>query len=273
MQWRNIYRGFLMGMSDLIPGVSAGTIAVILGIYNRVLYSINNLFSKEWKRHFMFLFPIGIGMVSAILLLSNIMETLLEQFPQPTYFFFLGLIIGILPFLFIQANARSTFTSKHYFILIIAGLAIASMTFFKEDSTTKVWDVIGPTELLLLFLSGWLASTAMILPGVSGSFVLLLIGVYPTVIHAVSDLNLIVIGVVGLGILFGIIIMSKLLSYLLHTFPTIMYAIIIGMVSGSVIVIFPGINDQIWISLITLCLGLGAAVALGKMEYKINPQK
>ncbi|NBI30021.1 DUF368 domain-containing protein [Chengkuizengella marina] len=272
MQWRNLFRGFVMGMSDLIPGVSAGTIAVILGIYNRVLDAINSLFSKEWKHHFMFILPIGIGMVFAIFLMSNIMETLLEQFPQPTYFFFLGLIIGILPFLFIQANARSNFTSKHYFILIIAGLVIASMKFFKEETNTIMWEVIGPNELLLLFLSGWLASTAMILPGVSGSFVLLLIGVYPTVIHAVSDLNLVVIGVVGLGVLFGIIIMSKLLSYLLRTFPTIMYAIIIGMVSGSIIVIFPGIDDQIWISVITLCSGLGAAAALGKMEYKINSQ-
>ncbi|MFS1514509.1 DUF368 domain-containing protein [Chengkuizengella sp. SCS-71B] len=262
-----------MGISDLIPGVSAGTIAVVLGIYDNLLNAINKLFSKNWKRHFMFILPIGIGMVSAILLLSKIMETLLEQFPQPTYFFFLGLIIGILPFLFIQANAKSNFTGKHYIILIIAGLSIASMAIFKEESTTAVWEIIGPTELVLLFLSGWVASTAMMLPGVSGSFILLLIGVYPTVIHAVSNLNLVVIGVVGFGILFGIMIMSKLLSYLLHTFPTIMYAIIIGMVSGSIIVIFPGVDDQIWISFISLCLGLGAAIALGKIEYKNNPKK
>ncbi|MDP5275365.1 DUF368 domain-containing protein [Chengkuizengella axinellae] len=273
MDWKNLYKGFLMGTSDIIPGVSAGTIAVVVGVYDKVLESINGIFSREWKRHLLFLLPIAIGMLAAIGFLSNIMELLLEQFPQPTFFFFLGLIIGILPFLFIEAGAKTNFTARHYILLIIFGIAIASMRFFQEESNAAIWDTIGPTELVLLFLSGWMASSAMILPGVSGSFLLLLFGVYPTIIRAVSDFDLVILAVVGLGVILGLAIMSRLLHYLISNFSTMMYAIIIGMVSGSTIVIFPGLDGEILLSLITLCLGLAAAYALGKIEHSSKSKK
>lgn len=87
MEWKNLYRGFVMGISDLIPGVSGGTIAVILGIYDKLLTSISGFFSKDWKRHIRFLFPLGLGMLSAILLLSRVIEYLLINYHEPTQFF------------------------------------------------------------------------------------------------------------------------------------------------------------------------------------------
>ncbi|MFS1515276.1 DUF368 domain-containing protein [Bacillus sp. SCS-151] len=266
MEWKNLYRGFLMGTSDLIPGVSAGTIAVILGIYNRLIQAINSFFSKDWKKQLGFLIPLGVGVLSAIFLLSHLIDVLLEEYPQPTNFFFLGLIIGILPFLYIKADIKNTFTSKHYILLVIAFLAIASLSLFNQK--TVVLETIGATQLLVLFFSGFLASMAMVLPGVSGSFVLLLIGMYELILHEVSEFNFIVIGAVGAGVLSGIVLMSRLLKYLLTSYPIMMYAAIIGMVAGSTFVIYPGIDGQIIISIVTLTVGFATAVILGRIENK-----
>lgn len=87
MEWRNIYKGFLMGISDLIPGVSGGTIAFLLGIYDRLLTSINGIFSKDWKKHIGFLFPLALGMGVTILLFSRVIKFLLANYFAPTQFF------------------------------------------------------------------------------------------------------------------------------------------------------------------------------------------
>ncbi|MGM7682265.1 DUF368 domain-containing protein [Cytobacillus sp. Hm23] len=253
-----------MGTSDLIPGVSAGTIAVILGIYNRLIEAINGFFSKDWKKHLGFLIPLGVGVLSAIFLLGSVIKMLLEEYPQPTNFFFLGLIIGILPFLYIKADIKNTFKSKHYMLFVITFLAIASLSLFNEKVVTL--ETLGATQLLVLFFSGFLASMAMVLPGVSGSFVLLLIGMYEPILHAIPELDFIVIGTVGVGVIIGIVVMSKFLKYLLTTYPIMMYAAIIGMVSGSIFVIYPGIDGQILMSLVTLSCGFITAVILGRIE-------
>src|SRR5690625_3791444 len=96
MEWKNIYRGMIMGISDVVPGVSGGTIAVILGIYDRLIAAINGVFTKEWRKHLAFLIPLAIGVGLAIFLFSHLMNWLLENYERPTFYFFLGLIIGIL---------------------------------------------------------------------------------------------------------------------------------------------------------------------------------
>src|SRR5699024_12193684 len=96
MEWKNIYRGMAMGVSDIVPGVSGGTIAVILGIYDQFIASINGLFSKDWKRHLAFLIPLALGMGTAIVLFSHVMKWLLNHHDKVTFYFFIGLIVGIL---------------------------------------------------------------------------------------------------------------------------------------------------------------------------------
>ena len=95
MEWRNLYRGFFIGISDLIPGVSGGTIAFILGIYDELLASISGFFSRNWKKHIGFLLPLGIGIGITLLLFSRVIEYLLKNYYAPTQFFFLGLVIGV----------------------------------------------------------------------------------------------------------------------------------------------------------------------------------
>ncbi|GGA84395.1 DUF368 domain-containing protein [Ornithinibacillus halotolerans] len=269
MEWKNIYRGLIMGASDVIPGVSGGTIAVLLGIYDRLIAAINGLFSKEWKKHLMFLIPLGIGIGTAVLLLSNVIEWLFEHYPGPTQFFFLGLIIGILPYLFAQADVKRNFKVNHYILLLVGFVIVGSMIFLHSNEGAVIEEFTF-TTYLFLFFSGFIASAAMILPGISGSFILLVLGVYTTVISAISNLELDIIAVVGIGIVLGIITMSKIINYFLTHFRSGTFAVIIGLVIGSILVIFPGWPDStnlLLLSVVSFAVGLFTAYILGKVEY------
>lgn len=270
MEWKNIYRGFVMGASDVIPGVSGGTIAVLLGIYDRLIAAINGLFSKEWKSHVQFLIPLGLGIVLAVFSLAKLIEWLFIHYQGPTLFFFLGLILGVIPLLFREADVKNTFTAKHIAILVGAAILISLMVFLNDTEGAAITER-SFSVYLLLFFSGFIGSTAMVLPGISGSFMLLVIGTYSTVLSAISNLELTAIFITGMGILIGIIFMSKIINYFLTHFHTGTFAVIIGMVIGSTVVIFPGWPENtmfLFVSILTFLVGLGAAYGLGKIEYK-----
>lgn len=269
MEWKNIYRGLIMGASDVIPGVSGGTIAVLLGIYDRLIAAINGFVSKDWKKQLGFLIPLALGVGTAILLLSHLIEWLFANYPGPTKFFFLGLIIGVLPYLFHQAQVKKTFKINHFALLLIGVVIVGSMVFLQAGEAAVITEFKTSTYILL-FVSGFIASSAMILPGISGSFMLLIIGVYPTVITAVSNLQLDVIAVTGVGIVLGIVIMSKIINFFLQNYKTATFAAIIGMVIGSIFVVFPGwpaSTSLLLISVVAFGVGLFTAYILGKVEY------
>ncbi|MDN5707901.1 MAG: DUF368 domain-containing protein [Planococcus sp. (in: firmicutes)] len=259
MEWKNIYRGILMGISDLIPGVSGGTIAFILGIYDRLLESISGFFSREWKKQLGFLVPLGIGIVITLLLFSRFIEFLLENHYEATQFFFMGLILGVLPYIMKQAEVKKNFTARHLVILLVIGAALASMAFIQTDENVAPITELSLPTFFLLFFSGWIASMAMLLPGISGSFILLLIGVYSTAINALSTLNLPIVLSIGAGVMVGFVVSSKAISYLLEHFTYVTYAAIIGLILGSLFVVFPGFAADpmtLVTSLITFMVGL-----------------
>ncbi len=271
LEWKNIYRGILMGISDLIPGVSGGTIAFILGIYDRFLLAISSIFSRDWRRQLGFLLPLALGMGFAILTFSRVIDYLLENHYEPTQFFFLGLIIGVLPFIAKQADVKSHFKAKHITILIVVGALLASMAFIRTNEDVVITSFTAGTYIRLFF-SGWIASMAMLLPGISGSFVLLVIGAYSTVISALSDLNLPVIMSVGAGAAIGFILSSKAIAYLLKEFPHMTFAVIMGLIAGSVFVVFPGIPQTPWtmiLCVITFVLGIYVTKFFTKTEQKM----
>jgi len=271
MNWKNIYRGFIMGTSDLIPGVSGGTIAVILGIYDELIASINKLFSKDWAKQLPFLIPLGIGMGVALKVLSGGMDWLLIHYPEPTYFLFLGLIIGVIPFLFKEADAANSFQTKQYVLLVIGIVLIALLLPFKDANEGAAIAELTTSTYMLLFVGGFLASAAMILPGISGSMVFLILGLYPTVIGALKYVQFDRIAVIGLGVVIGIVSMSKIIHYFLKHHRTNTYALIIGSVIGSIIVVFPGFAQDTFsliLSIGTFGVGLMIALMLSKIEYK-----
>src|SRR5690625_468373 len=115
MEWKKLYRGVIMGVVEVVPGVSSGTFAVLLGIYDRLIASINGLTTRNWKKSIGFLVPLVIGKGIGLFSFSHLMRWLLDNHMQPTYYYFIGLILGILPFLFRESAAFTTFKLRHFY--------------------------------------------------------------------------------------------------------------------------------------------------------------
>ncbi|HDE7687908.1 TPA: DUF368 domain-containing protein [Staphylococcus aureus] len=274
-KWINILKGFAMGTSDLVPGVSGGTIALLLGIYNQFIASISGIFSRRFWPSFTFLIPIIIGMLLAMGSLSNLFNYLLSQHHIPTMFFFGGLIIGIVPYLLKISNYKTSFTTKHY-MMVIAGIAILIVITLMNNGDKHAGETLTLSTGLIIkyFIAGMCASSAMLLPGISGSFMLLVFGVYGTVMLAISEFvklnfaGLPILLAVGFGVLAGFIISSKIIQYFLTHHKLMTFALIIGFVVGSLFAVFPGLptNIVMWfVSLIVFIIGFIVSLTLGRI--------
>ncbi|HDA9472205.1 TPA: DUF368 domain-containing protein [Staphylococcus aureus] len=274
-KWINILKGFAMGTSDLVPGVSGGTIALLLGIYNQFIASISGIFSRRFWPSFTFLIPIIIGMLLAMGSLSNLFNYLLSQHHIPTMFFFGGLIIGIVPYLLKISNYKTSFTTKHYMI-VIAGIAILIVITLMNNGDKHAGETLTLSTSLIIkyFIAGMCASSAMLLPGISGSFMLLVFGVYGTVMLAISEVvklnfaGLPILLAVGFGVLAGFIISSKIIQYFLTHHKLMTFALIIGFVVGSLFAVFPGLptNIVMWfVSLVVFIIGFIVSLTLGRI--------
>ncbi|HCU8457878.1 TPA: DUF368 domain-containing protein [Staphylococcus aureus] len=274
-KWINILKGFAMGTSDLAPGVSGGTIALLLGIYNQFISSISGIFSRRFWPSFTFLIPIIIGMLLAMGSLSNLFNYLLSQHHIPTMFFFGGLIIGIVPYLLKISNYKTSFTTKHY-MMVIAGIAILIVITLMNNGDKHAGETLTLSTSLIIkyFIAGMCASSAMLLPGISGSFMLLVFGVYGTVMLAISEVvklnfaGLPILLAVGFGVLAGFIISSKIIQYFLTHHKLMTFALIIGFVVGSLFAVFPGLptNIVMWfVSLVVFIIGFIVSLTLGRI--------
>ncbi|CAC6558016.1 DUF368 domain-containing protein [Staphylococcus aureus] len=274
-KWINILKGFAMGTSDLVPGVSGGTIALLLGIYNQFIASISGIFSRRFWPSFTFLIPIIIGMLLAMGSLSNLFNYLLSQHHIPTMFFFGGLIIGIVPYLLKISNYKTSFTTKHY-MMVIAGIAILIVITLMNNGDKHAGETLTLSTGLIIkyFIAGMCASSAMLLPGISGSFMLLVFGVYGTVMLAISEVvklnftGLPILLAVGFGVLAGFIILSKIIQYFLTHHKLMTFALIIGFVVGSLFAVFPGLptNIVMWfVSLVVFIIGFIVSLTLGRI--------
>ncbi|HBC4671231.1 TPA: DUF368 domain-containing protein [Staphylococcus aureus] len=274
-KWINILKGFAMGTSDLVPGVSGGTIALLLGIYNQFIASISGIFSRRFWPSFTFLIPIIIGMLLAMGSLSNLFNYLLSQHHIPTMFFFGGLIIGIVPYLLKISNYKTSFTTKHY-MMVIAGVAILIVITLMNNGDKHAGETLTLSTGLIIkyFIAGMCASSAMLLPGISGSFMLLVFGVYGTVMLAISEVvklnfaGLPILLAVGFGVLAGFIISSKIIQYFLTHHKLMTFALIIGFVVGSLFAVFPGLptNIMMWfVSLVVFIIGFIVSLTLGRI--------
>lgn len=274
-KWINILKGFAMGTSDLVPGVSGGTIALLLGIYNQFIASISGIFSRRFWPSFTFLIPIIIGMLLAMGSLSNLFNYLLSQHHIPTMFFFGGLIIGIVPYLLKISNYKTSFTTKHY-MMVIAGIAILIVITLMNNGEKHAGETLTLSTGLIIkyFIAGMCASSAMLLPGISGSFMLLVFGVYGTVMLAISEVvklnftGLPILLAVGFGVLAGFIISSKIIQYFLTHHKLMTFALIIGFVVGSLFAVFPGLptNIVMWfVSLVVFIIGFIVSLTLGRI--------
>ena len=280
----NFIKGMFVGIANIIPGVSGGTIAVILGIFDDLIYALNN-FTKDIKKNLSFVLPIMLGAIFSILAFSSLLEYCLANYSLPTSIFFVGLVCGSVPLIYKKSVEKGIKSS--YVISMIISISVVILFSMLNNNTNQLVDnAISLSVLIKIFLGGLLAAMAMIIPGISGSFVMILLGIYPTVIHSISNIskclfdlsntNLIIstlatIISLGLGVILGILIISKLISFLMDKYYSITYFIILGLVIGSVYGIFStpityqsGVNTiSIIMSIITFCIGSATAYILG----------
>ncbi|MDH9161713.1 DUF368 domain-containing protein [Staphylococcus succinus] len=276
IKWSNLWRGFAMGTSDLVPGVSGGTIALLLGIYNDFIRSISGIFSKRFWESLKFLIPIVLGMLIAIGSLSKLINFLLNTHPIPTLFFFVGLILGIIPYLLKTSRFKQTFTAKHYMLVVLGIVVIVVITLLNNGNKHAGETLTFSTSLFIkYFIAGVCASSAMLLPGISGSFMLLVFGAYGTIMYAISEFlsfnfNAVpILLTVGLGIIAGFLLSSKAIQYFLNYHTSLTYALIIGFVVGSLYAVFPGLPTSIFmwfISALTLIIGFFISYKLGHIS-------
>lgn len=268
-------KGAVFGVANIIPGVSGGTIALTMGVYEDFISSISN-FLKKPKKSLKFLLPFGIGAALSILLMSKLISFCLEKFPLPTTLFFVGLILGGVPLL--TKKVRKKKVKKTNLGLFALTFSIVMLMFFMKSGNNLV-NLANPNLLMYLILGlvGMIAAATMIIPGVSGSFVLMLLGFYEPIVNTVGDLtnfsnlghNLLILVPFGLGVVLGMILIAKLIEYLFKKYEIPTYYAILGFVIASIITLVIGafstkiILAHILVGIITLAVGTLAGYKLG----------
>lgn len=234
-------KGMAMGIAELVPGVSGGTIAFVTGIYEEFISSINNVnlstfktlkdegFKVFWEKlNGNFLLALFVGMMLSILSLSKVISWLLENHPIPVWAFFFGLVLASVIFV-----AKAI---KKWNLLSIALFAIGTVIAFY---ITTLPPSANTDSLPFLFFSGALAICAMVLPGISGSFILVLLGSYKTILDAVNDKDFKIVLTVALGAVFGILSFARLLKWMFAHYKDATLAILTGFILGSLNKIWP----------------------------------
>ena len=242
---KNVFKGMVIGIANVIPGVSGGTMMVAMGIYDKLIHCITHLFS-ELKKNLLFLAPIAVGMALAIVGSSFTIEKMFELFPFQTSLLFVGLVVGGLPAMWKNVKGKPIklghMITCVLFLALVVGMALLGET---EGNAAEL--TFSLVNAIKLFFVGVIAAATMVIPGVSGSMVLLLIGYYNPILSAINafiraalslDFAGIMAGVgvlapFGIGMVIGIFAIAKLIEIIFAKFPLYAYWGIIGLIVAS----------------------------------------
>lgn len=251
-------KGICIGAGAILPGISSGVLCVIFGLYEKLINSVLNFF-KDWKKNLRFLFPIALGGLTGFILFSNILIFLFEQYPKQTAFSFIGLILGSIPALINIANSKKNFRLHHLLFLIVSFLVAILLIFLESYFSSHVGIYYGDNfSFEYLLLCGVLMSIGVIVPGVSSTIILMLLGVYETYLYAVSIINMRILLPMGIGVIIGSFICMKIMEFLLSKYHIQTYYGIIGFIIGSIFILYPGLSLDYtgFSSIICLIIGL-----------------
>lgn len=252
-----VLKGIVIGIATLVPGVSGGTMAIILGLYDDMIRAVNSFF-KDIKGNATFLFTIALGGIIGIGVFSRLIEYCLNKYHFPMLYLFVGIIIGGIPVLYKKTNVgKKSIKDWIYFVI---GFTIVLIMATYNGVIINLADSTGILNILFLILAGLIIAVALILPGISTSFMLLVIGLYDITLKAINNLDLNYLIPIGIGIFVGVIATTKVLDKYIHEKPRQTYMLILGFVIGSIIEIFPGlpIGLNLMASIISFTLGLTA---------------
>lgn len=256
-----------MGIADLLPGISGGTIAFITGIYEKLIESISNINLKFLLKlkikdflksiNFIFFIPLGLGILTSIFFLSKVITYLINNFESQTYSFFFGLILASAYILWKKTEKINS--SK--ILVAITGFILAYLI----SSQTQVLSI---HSLPIIFISGAIAICALLLPGISGALILVLLNQYQYILQALHDLNLKILSIFIIGGLTGLFSFSKLINYLLKKYKTLTLSCLTGIMLGSLKT--PATKMFLGNISLTIILILFGFFIIFKLEKKFN---
>ncbi|RKX54704.1 MAG: DUF368 domain-containing protein [Thermotoga sp.] len=255
-------------MANLIPGVSGGTMAVITGIYEELISSISDLMRfKVSKKKLFFLIIVSLGMVVSIFSLSSLMDYLLKNHEFLTYSFFFGLIIGAIP----NITRKMKRVKVISFLLGLFLVLIPGFPIWKHAQSNPGFPTI--------ILSGYLGIGAMILPGFSGSLLLLILGTYDNLISAISEMDVKFLAIFSLGMILGLLSFVKIIEYAMKKYPMGTKSFILGLIVGSLYMVNPfkfggdnfKLDDKTFLSCVVfILLGVMLIISLEKLANSLR---
>ena len=265
---KQILQGMVVGIANIIPGVSGGTMMVAMGLYDRLIHAITHL-KSEFKESMKLLIPIFAGAGIAIVALSRLFEFLLAVYPIPTNFAFCGLIAGSLPFIFKKVKGHKVTVGKLIPFLIFFGVVIL-MALLGETGGNSADVSFGLVNVIKLFSVGIIAAATMVVPGVSGSMMLMLLGYYDTILKAINDFvdalvkfdmgglatGVGILAPFGIGVVIGIFLIAKLIEFIFSKAEIHAYYGIIGLILASPIAILMKTD---WSGISVLTVGIGSS--------------
>lgn len=288
----DLLRGIVIGIANIIPGVSGGTMAVSMGIYDKLIGAVSNLF-KDFKRNLLFLLPLLIGMGVGIVGFGKLLEYLLEYHVLATCLTFVGLILGGVPILWVhlkgsvskKPGGRLGGAEVACFALLLA-VGVGLPLLQGSESAVKAMS-LSVGSAVILFLLGVIASATMVIPGVSGSMVLMVLGYYSTILAQVTGLldSLLArdwaalghcVGLLvpfGIGVVLGIFLIAKIIEWLFKKFPTQTYAAIIGLIVSSPFAILYSSGALARFSAAGLIVGLALGAAGGWVTWLMGEKE
>lgn len=264
---KRLLQGMVVGIANIIPGVSGGTMMVAMGLYDKLIHAITHL-KSEFKESLKLLVPIFLGAGIAIVALSRLFEFLLENYPIPTNFAFCGLIAGSLPFIFKKVKGHSVSVGRAVCFIIFFAIVIL-MAVMGETSGNAADVSFGLINVVKLLLVGIIAAATMVIPGVSGSMMLMLLGYYDTILKTINNFMdalvafdmqeiLVQCGILipfGIGVILGIFLIAKIIEFIFSKAEIHAYYAIIGLILASPVAILLK-TDWSGFSVLTLAVGL-----------------
>ena len=272
-------KGMLLGSAMIIPGVSGGTLAISLGLYERIINTISHFF-KDFKNNLLFIINLGLGILASLVLGALILNYTFEHYPIPTILFFIGLLIGSIPSLMKKVDFKNTIKISNILFFLLGISIVLGVYLLKGNNDVVFSNNFSAIQTIKLVLVGIVAAATLVVPGISGSFMLMVLGYYEPILKTITDLikfnnitnNLIILAPFGVGVLLGIIGIAKLIEYLLKKHEIKTYYAIIGFLVASIIEIFISLFSyttnliQIIVSIVLFLLGLLLTLKVFKSE-------
>ena len=272
------FKGLIVGVANIIPGVSGGTVAVITGVFDPIIEALNTLF-KKFVRNLKFIIPLGLGAVAGVVAFSKLVGYSLDRFPLQTGFFFVGLVLGSVPMIYASMTRSGRFKGTYLIPFALCALAVVALAvthtyFVPEETAAGTLPQLTFTVMIRYFFGGMLSAGAMVVPGVSGSLVMMLLGLYDDMLAMISGITsfgdkalmlraFLCIIPMALGIIAGIFTIARIIGWLFKKFRTGTYYGILGLLAGSVLALLISLRMTAMVFTVPGVLVSAATLAAG----------